>query len=162
MLPLLFPFLFLAPATQAVCELEPCIRNLRPRCARQSKLCYPVNHSSIYRLTRKGAFWLCVNNIVVYLACRKGKTSSIYPPRVPNYVRHAKLFNFPIFSHSYSLTFIYNHFPSSICICYLHINLRSIAIIYRHLPSTTFINPHIPSSTFNHVHFPSFTLIHVH
>ena len=45
-----------------------------------------------------------------------GETSCIYPPRVPNYVRHAKLFNFPIFSHPYSLTFIYNHFPSSICI----------------------------------------------
>ena len=39
------------------------------------------------------------------------KISCIYPSRVPNYVRHAKLFNFPIFSHPYTFTFIYIYLP---------------------------------------------------
>ena len=87
-----------------------------------------------------------------------GETSSIYhPPRVPNYIRHGKLFSFPTFSHSYS----FSHFHLYAFIIIL-INLRSCAVIYQHLPPTTFINPHIPSSTFNLVHFPSLTLIHVH
>ena len=38
---------------------------------------------------------------------KMGKTSCIYPPRVPNNVRHAKLFSLPQFSHPYTFTYIY-------------------------------------------------------
>ena len=57
---------------------------------------------------------------------KAAKTSCIYPPRVPNNVGHDKLFNFPIFSHPYSLAFIYVHLPAS-------------TFIYVHLPSSTLI-----------------------
>ena len=90
-------------------------------------------------------------------SCKSLMYNLYYPPRVPNYIRHRKLFGFPTFSHPYS----FSHFHLYAFIIIL-INLRSCAVIYQHLPPTTFINPHIPSSTFNLVHFPSLTLIHVH
>ena len=90
--------------------------------------------------------------------------SCIYPPRVLNYVRHVKLFNFPIFSHPYSFTFICIHLPSSPCI-YHH--LYTFIIIYPHLSSRTCIHHHLPLFTFIHLyshyrHLPSCTFIYLH
>ena len=36
-------------AVVAAVHVVPCIRNPRPQCARQSKLCYPVNHLPFHR-----------------------------------------------------------------------------------------------------------------
>ena len=113
-------------------------------------------------------------------AKRGAKISFIYPPRVLNYVRHVKLFNFPIFSHPYSFTFIciylclhlhtfiiisiqlssstsYVHLPaSSIINLYSH----SFTFIYRRLGSFTFIYSHLRLSTFIYLHLRSFTFTH--
>jgi len=88
-------------------------------------------------------------NLIGKRSTPKAKISRIYPPRVTNYVRHAKLLHFPIFSHPYYI-FIFLHLQAFI---FTHINLPSFTVIDRHLPSITFIKPHIPSSSFNNVHF---------
>ena len=109
----------------------------------------------------------------------RAKISCIYPPQVPNYVRHAKLFNFPMLSHPYSFTFSYIHLPSSTYISHhlytfviIYIHWRSFTFIYHHLGSFSFIYLHLrsftliffhlPSFTFIYLHLPSFTFIYVH
>ena len=106
-------------------------------------------------------------------AKRGAKISFIYPPRVLNYVRHVKLFNFPIFSHPYSFTFIciylYLHLHtfiiisiqlSSSTLIYVHVPASSIIYLYSH--SFTFIYPHVRSFTFIYRRLGSFTFIYSH
>ena len=88
------------------------------------------------------------------------KISCIYPPQVPNYVRHAKLFNFPILNYSYSFTFIFLHLCIFIII-YIHLALSTL--IYVHFLSSSLIYVHLTSTTFIYLYLRSFSFIlHLH